>query len=137
MYPNQHCQKVPELLKKIDSDTACIHAVCCHGYGICSIRKPTHEMEKILFTIDELTGLIWATAKMIPSKSTNDMELKIINNKFKDKSFASGCARDTFKKYLSGIYPHSFKKQCLLCVSAKILSVLNLSVLDGAHPITF
>ena len=70
-YPEEHCKKAPELLKEINASDELIHAVCSHGYGICVDIEPTHEMEKILFATDELTGLIWATAKMRPSKSTN------------------------------------------------------------------
>ena len=75
-----------------------IHAVCSHGYGICSDVEPTHEMEKILFATDELTGLIWAAAKMRPSNSTKDMEVSSLKKKFKDKKFAAGCSRDVIKE---------------------------------------
>ena len=87
-YPEEHCQKAPEL----------IHAVCSHGYGLCSQVEPTHPMEKILFAADELTGLIWAAAKMRPSKSVMDMEVKSLKKKFKDKRFAAGCSRDVIEK---------------------------------------
>lgn len=93
-YPEEHCKKAPELLKEIDASEELIHAVCSHGYGICSDVKPEHEMEKILFATDELTGLIWAAAKMRPSKSVQDMELSSIKKKFKDKKFAAGCSRE-------------------------------------------
>lgn len=75
-----------------------MHAVCSHGYGICTDIEPTHEMEKILFATDELTGLIWAAAKMRPSKSTKDMELSSLKKKFKDKKFAAGCSRDVIRR---------------------------------------
>ena len=97
-YPEEHCKKAPELLKEIDASEELIHAVCSHGYGICSEVEPKHEMEKILFATDELTGLIWAAAKMRPSKSTKDMEVSSLKKKFKDKKFAAGCSRDTIKK---------------------------------------
>ena len=84
-YPEEHCKKAPELLKEIDASDELIHAVCSHGYGICSDVEPTHEMEKILFATDELTGLIWAAAKMRPSNSTKDMEVSSLKKKFKDK----------------------------------------------------
>ena len=71
-----------------------IHAVCSHGYGLCSDVEPEHEMEKVLFAADELTGLIWAAAKMRPSKSVMDMEVSSLKKKFKDKRFAAGCSRD-------------------------------------------
>ncbi|WP_300626468.1 hydrolase, partial [uncultured Megasphaera sp.] len=87
-YPEQHCKKAPELLKEIDADDRFIHAVVCHGgCGLCVDDVPEHEMEKVLFASDELTGLIWAAAKMRPSKSTQDMEVKSLKKKFKDKSF--------------------------------------------------
>ncbi len=94
-YPELHCKKAPELLKEIDASDEFVHAVCCHGYGICSDVEPEHEMEKILFAVDELTGLIWAAAKMRPSHSTKDMEVSSLKKKFKDKKFAAGCSRDT------------------------------------------
>ncbi|MBR3134493.1 MAG: HD domain-containing protein [Clostridia bacterium] len=98
MYPDEHCKKAPELLKEIDASNELIHAVCSHGYGECSDVEPKHEMEKILFAVDELTGLIWAAAKMRPSKSTKDMETKSLKKKFKDKKFAAGCSREIIKK---------------------------------------
>lgn len=94
LYPEQHCQKAPELLLEAGAEPELIHAVCSHGYGICSEVEPEHEMEKILFAADELTGLIWAAAKMRPSKSVMDMELKSLKKKFKDKRFAAGCSRE-------------------------------------------
>lgn len=97
-YPDEHCKKAPELLKEIDADEELVHAVCSHAYGICSDVKPEHEMEKILFAVDELTGLIWAAAKMRPSKSTKDMEVSSLKKKFKDKKFAAGCSRETIKQ---------------------------------------
>ena len=75
-----------------------IHAICSHGYGICTDIKPEHQMEKILFATDELTGLIWAAAKMRPSQSTKDMEVSSLKKKFKDKKFAAGCSRETISK---------------------------------------
>ena len=97
-YPDQHCKKAPELLAEIDADDAFIHAVVCHGYGICVDVAPEHLMEKVLYAADELTGLIWAVAKMRPSKSTKDMEVKSLKKKFKDKRFAAGCSRDVIKQ---------------------------------------
>ena len=94
MYPDEHCKKAPEMLKEINCDDKLIHAICSHGYGICSDIKPEHQMEKILFATDELTGLIWAAAKMRPSQSTKDMELKSLKKKYKDKKFAAGCSRE-------------------------------------------
>lgn len=97
-YPDEHCQKAPELLAEINADEALIHAVCSHGYGLCSDVVPTHEMEKVLFACDELTGLIGAAAKMRPSKSVQDMELSSLKKKFKDKKFAAGCSRDVIRQ---------------------------------------
>ena len=74
-YPDQHCQKAPELLAEIGAEPELVHAICSHGYGLCSDVEPTHQMEKVLFAVDELTGLIGAAARMRPSKSVMDMEL--------------------------------------------------------------
>ena len=97
-YPEQHCIKAPELLEEIDSGDDLIHSVCSHGYGITVDIKPEHEMEKVLFAADELTGLIGAAALMRPSKSVSDMELKSLKKKFKDKRFAAGCSREIIAK---------------------------------------
>lgn len=93
-YPKEHCQKAVELLEEDGAEPEIIHAVCSHGYGLCSEVKPEHRMEKVLFAADELTGLIGAAAKMRPSKSVMDMELKSLKKKYKDKRFAAGCSRD-------------------------------------------
>lgn len=98
MYPEQHCIKCQELMKEHDLEEKLIHAVASHGYGICCDVEPVHEMEKVLFAADELTGLIGAAALMRPSKSVKDMELKSLKKKFKDKSFAAGCDRDTIRR---------------------------------------
>jgi predicted hydrolase (HD superfamily) len=97
-YPEQHCKKAPELLREVTADEAFIHAVCSHGYSICSDVQPEHEMEKILFACDELTGLIGAAARMRPSGSVSDMEVSSLKKKFKDKSFAAGCSRDVIRQ---------------------------------------
>jgi len=95
MYPEEHCLKAPELLREGGLDDAFIHSVCSHGYGLCGDSpEPTHEMEKILFATDELTGLIGAYALMRPSKSVQDMEASGLKKRFKDKRFAAGCSRD-------------------------------------------
>ena len=93
-YPERHCLKAPELLKEGGASDELIHAVCSHGYGITVDIAPEHEMEKVLFAADELTGLIWACALMRPSKSTKDMEVSSLKKKFKDKKFAAGCSRE-------------------------------------------
>ena len=97
-YPDEHCIKAPELLAEIVASDELIHAVCSHGYEITVDIKPEHEMEKVLFAADELTGLIGAAALMRPSKSVCDMELKSLKKKFKDKKFAAGCSRDIIAK---------------------------------------
>jgi predicted hydrolase (HD superfamily) len=93
-YPQQHCVKAPELLLPGGAGEDVTHAVCSHGYGICSDVEPAHPMEKLLFAVDELTGLIGAAALMRPSKSVMDMELSSLKKKFKDKGFAAGCSRE-------------------------------------------
>ena len=96
-YPEEHCLKAPELLREGGVEEEVIHAVCSHGYGICCDVKPEHEMEKVLFAADELTGLIGAAARMRPSKSVMDMEVSSLKKKFKDKRFAAGCSRDIIR----------------------------------------
>lgn len=98
MYPEEHCKKAPELLAEIDAEPELVHAICSHGYGICVDIAPEHEMEKVLFAADELTGIIGAAALMRPSKSCADMELKSLKKKYKDKKFAAGCSRDIIGK---------------------------------------
>ena len=98
LYPDQHCLKAPELLREGGASEELIHAVISHGYGITVDVKPEHEMEKVLYGSDELTGLIWAAALMRPSKSTKDMELKSLKKKYKSKGFAAGCDRETIAK---------------------------------------
>ena len=96
-WPEQHCQKAPELLAEVNASPEMVHAICSHGYGICCDVEPTAQMEKILFAADELTGLIGASARMRPSKSVMDMELSSLKKKFKDKKFAAGCSRDVIR----------------------------------------
>lgn len=98
MYPSEHCKKAPELLKKAGVGEDMVYSICSHGYGLCCDIEPKHQMEKVLFAVDELTGLIGAAAKMRPSKSVRDMELSSLKKKFKDKKFAAGCSRDIIKK---------------------------------------
>ena len=93
-WPEEHCQKAPELLRPAGVGEDMIHAIVSHAYGLCSDVEPEHEMEKVLFAVDELTGLIGAAALMRPSKSVMDMEVSSIKKKFKDKKFAAGCSRD-------------------------------------------
>ena len=104
LYPAEHCLKAPELLREAGVGENIIHAVCSHGYGItveCGTTidvEPVHEVEKVLFATDELTGLIWAAALMRPSKSTKDMELKSLKKKYKSKGFAAGCSREVIQR---------------------------------------
>ena len=97
-YPEEHCIKAPELLRAGGVGEDIIHSVVSHGYGITVDVKPEHQMEKILFAADELTGLIWACALMRPSQSTKDMELKSLKKKYKNLKFAAGCSREVIGK---------------------------------------
>ena len=97
LYPDQHCQKAPELLRENDIDETIVHAVCSHGWGICSDVEPVLEMEKLLFAADELTGLIGAAALMRPT-GMEGMEVKSVMKKFKDKKFAAGCSREVISR---------------------------------------
>ena len=97
-YPEQHCQAAPRLLSEINAGEEMVHAICSHGYGLCSDVEPANLMENLLFTVDELTGLIGAAARMRPSRSVMDMELSSLKKKFKDKKFAAGCSRDVIQQ---------------------------------------
>ena len=97
-YPEEHCIKAPELLRAGGVGEDIIHSVVSHGYGITVDVKPEHQMEKILFAADELTGLVWACALMRPSQSTKDMELKSLKKKYKNLKFAAGCSREVIGK---------------------------------------
>ncbi|NLN03288.1 MAG: hydrolase [Clostridiaceae bacterium] len=98
MYPEEHCLKAPELLRAGGVGEDVIHSVVSHGYGIMVDVPPVHEMEKVLYAVDELTGLVWAAALMRPSKSAKDMELKSLKKKYKTKSFAAGCSREVIER---------------------------------------
>ncbi len=104
LYPAEHCLKAPEMLRAEGVSEDIVHAVCSHGYGItvgCGATidvRPEHEMEKVLFAADELTGLIWAAALMRPSKSAKDMDLKSLKKKYKSKGFAAGCSREVIER---------------------------------------
>lgn len=115
-YPEEHCLKAPELLKEGHASEELIHAVCSHGYGICCDVEPTHQMERVLFASDELTGLIGTAARMRPSKSCCDMEVSSLKKKFKDKKFAAGCSRDVIRQgaeMLGWELPELFEKTIL------------------------
>ena len=98
MYPELHCKKAPELLKEGGVKGDMIRAICSHGYELTVDIKPEHEMEKVLYGVDELTGLIWAAALIRPSKSVQDMEVKSLRKKFKSTGFAAGCSREVIEK---------------------------------------
>ena len=97
-WPQQHCLKEQELLQQKDVDERLIHAVVSHGYKLTVDIAPQHEMEKVLYAVDELTGLIGAAALMRPSKSVRDMEVKSVKKKYKDKKFAAGCSREVIER---------------------------------------
>lgn len=97
-FPEEHCVKAPELLREGGADEPLVHAVCSHGWGITVDVRPEHLMEKLLFASDELSGLIWASALMRPSQSVQDLELKSVKKKFKDRKFAAGCSREVITK---------------------------------------
>lgn len=97
-YPEEHCIKAPELLREGDVGEDIIHAVCSHGYELTVDVKPEHEMEKVLYAVDELTGLIWAAALIRPSKSVQDMEVKSVRKKYKSANFAAGCSRAVIER---------------------------------------
>lgn len=98
LYPDQHCQKAPELLREAGIGEDMIRSICSHGFGICCDIEPTHDMEKVLFATDELTGLIGAAVKMRPSGSASDLAVSSLKKKFKDKKFAAGCSRDIIEQ---------------------------------------
>lgn len=97
MYPEEHCVKAESLLKEAGVGDEMIYSICSHGHGICVDLPPKHQMEKVLYAVDELTGLIGAAVRMRPSKSTSDFEVSSLKKKFKDKRFAAGCSRETIE----------------------------------------
>lgn len=97
-WPEQHCTKEQELMRERGIDERIIHATASHGYGLTVDVKPEHEMEKVLYAADELTGLIGAAAAMLPSKSVQDLEVKSLKKKFKNKKFAAGCSREVIEQ---------------------------------------
>ena len=125
-YPDEHCIKAPELLAEINASPELVHAICSHGYGLCCDVEPQHLMEKIMFIVDELTGLIGAAARMRPSKSVMDMELSSLKKKFKDKKFAAGCSRDVSSRVLrswAGLWMMFWTRPSWQCVAAKLPSM--------------
>lgn len=97
-YPDEHCIKEQEIMRERGIDERIIHATASHGYGITVDIEPEHEMEKVLYATDELSGLIGAAALMRPSKSVSDMETKSVKKKYKSKGFAAGCSRDVIER---------------------------------------
>ena len=98
MYPQEHCIKTQEIMRERGVDERIIHATASHGYAITVDIKPEHEMEKVLYAVDELTGLIGAVVIMRPSKSVQDLELKSVRKKYKSKGFAAGCSREVIER---------------------------------------
>ena len=98
MYPDQHCLKSQEIMREAGLDERLIRATASHGYMLTVDIKPEHEMEKVLYAVDELTGLIGAVALMRPSKSVQDLEVKSVMKKFKTLSFAAGCSREVIQR---------------------------------------
>ena len=97
-WPEEHCVKSQELMRARDIDEAVVRATASHGYGQCADIQPEHQMEKVLFAVDELTGLIGAAALMRPSRSVDDLEVKSLKKKYKDKKFAAGCSREVIEQ---------------------------------------
>ncbi len=97
-FPDEHCLKVQEILRDVDAEERLIHAVVSHGYALTVDIPPEHEMEKVLYAVDELTGLIGATAILRPSKSVSDLELKSVKKKYKTPNFAAGCSREVIER---------------------------------------
>lgn len=98
MYPESHCIKSQEIMRERGLDEKLIHATASHGYALTVDIEPEHEMEKVLYAVDELTGLIGAVALMRPSKSVSDLELKSVKKKYKSKGFAAGCSREVIER---------------------------------------
>jgi predicted hydrolase (HD superfamily) len=97
-FPEQHCIKEQEILRERNYDERLIHAVASHGYALTVDIKPEHQMEKVLYAVDELTGLIGAVAIMRPSRSYSDLELKSVKKKYKNANFAAGCSREVIER---------------------------------------
>ncbi|MGN0767938.1 MAG: hydrolase [Christensenellales bacterium] len=98
LYPQEHCIKQQEIMRERGVDERIIHATASHGYGLTVDVKPEHEMEKVLYAVDELTGLIGAVALMIPTKSVMDLEVKSVKKKYKNPKFAAGCSREVIQR---------------------------------------
>lgn len=97
-FPEQHCIKEQEIMRERNLDERLIHATASHGYAITVDIEPEHTMEKVLYAVDELTGLIGAVARMRPSKSVSDLEVKSVKKKYKSANFAAGCSREVIER---------------------------------------
>jgi predicted hydrolase (HD superfamily) len=133
IYPEEHCKKAPELLHGAGCTDELVHAVVSHGFGHCSDVEPIHEMEKVLFAADELTGLIGAAALMRPSKSCSDMELSSLKKKFKDKKFAAGCSREVIS---AGAEWLGWEIESLLADTLETMKACETPVADELSKIT-
>lgn len=120
-YPQEHCKKAPELLRAAGYDDEFIHSVVCHGYGLCVDVAPESYMEKVLYTVDEMSGLINAAALMRPSRSVMDIEVKSVRKKFKDNHFAAGVNREVIKKgcEMLGVELDEIIEKCILAMRAE------------------
>jgi len=132
MYPQEHCVKAVEILKSAEYGDDVIRSICSHGYNLRVDIKPEHEMEKILYATDELTGLIGAAALMRPSKSVSDMELKSVKKKFKDKCFAAGCSREVIQ---SGADLLGWDLDKVLSMTLEAMRTTETSVFDELNSI--
>lgn len=117
-YPEEHCIKAPDILRPAGVKEEAVRAICSHGWGITVDIKPEHPMEKTLYAVDELTGLIGAAALMRPSKSVQDMEVKSLRKKFKSTGFAAGCSREVIQAGadLMGIELTALMEQTILAM---------------------
>lgn len=129
MYPDEHCIKSQEIMRENGLDERLIRATASHGYGLHfdGLPEPQHEMEKVLFATDELTGLIGAVALMRPSKSVSDLEVKSVKKKYKDKKFAAGCSREVIERgaEMLGISLDELITETILAMRATPAAVFN------------
>lgn len=121
MFPDQHCRKAPELLAEIDMPDDMVHAICSHGWGLVSDVEPQRQMEKILYAVDELTGLVYATALMRPERMAG-MSVKSVKKKWSSKSFAAGVNREVIEK---GAQMADVTKEHLIEVTIQALTSIS------------
>ena len=98
MFPDEHCKKAPDLLAEMNAPQQLVHAVCSHGWNLTVDVKPEHFREKVLYATDELTGLIWACALVLPSRSVKDLQVKTVRKKYRNEKFAAGCSRKVIEE---------------------------------------